>query len=165
MLPLIPLKAKILWGGKTLFFKYTVVRWLSGCAGYTDEKVFCLVLFSVPAVRMMYLRKLLYLEELRYRHLRLPDASGHRHLKNLHPFLGVFVFHVFFCHFISVLYQKTVNNNIHFLMSCSSIVLSLTLVIFHSLVLKMESDEWLQWFFNNMFHSGAFYKSSQFSLL
>lgn len=58
-----------------------------------------LVLFSVPAVRMMYLRKLLYLEELRYRHLRLPDASGHRHLKNRHAFFGCFCISCLFLSF------------------------------------------------------------------
>lgn len=105
-----------------------------------------MVLFSMPAVRMMYLRKLLCLEELHYGHLRLPAASGHRHLKDLHPFWGVFIIHVFFCHLRSVLYHKRVGNNIHFAMSCSSIVLSLTLVMFHSLGLKMENDEWLQCF-------------------
>lgn len=132
-----------------MFFKCTIV-WLSGCSRYADESVFCLVLFSMSAVRMMYLRKSLYLEELHYRHLRLPNASGHRHLKNLHPFWGVFVIHVFSRHFLLVLYHQTVRNNIHFQMSCSSVVLLLTLVIFRSLALKMGSDEWLQCFVYNV---------------
>lgn len=146
MLPLTALKAKALWGGKTLFFKCTVTGLLSACTGYTGERIFSLVSFSMPAVRMMYLRKLLYLEELHYRHLRLPDASGHRHLKNLHPFWGVFIIPVFFCHLRSVLYHKRVGSNIHSGMSCSSIVLSLTLVMFHSLAWKTENDEWPQCF-------------------
>lgn len=126
---------------------------------------FCVVFYSLSAVRMVYLTKLLYLEELYYRHLRLPVASGHWHLKNLHFWGGVFLIHILFCHFISVLHHKTFSSKIHSQMSCSNVVLSLTVVIFHSLGLEMESDEWLQCFFNNMSHSGVFYKGSQFSLL
>lgn len=132
-----------------MFLSYSIV-WLSGCSRYTNESMFCLVFFSMSVVTMMYLRKLLYLEELHYRHLRLPNASGRKHLKNLHPFWGVFVIHVFSHHFLLVFYQQTVRNNIHFQMSCSSVVLLLTLVIFHSLALKMENDEWLQCFVYNI---------------
>lgn len=141
--------SEILWGGKTMFLSCSIV-WLSGCSRYTDESMFCLVLFSMSAVTMKYLRKLLYLEKLHYRHLRLPNASGHRLLKNLHTFRGVFCNSCFPCHFSLVLYHQTFRNNINFQMSCSSVVLLLTLVIFHSLALKMESDEWLQCFVYNV---------------
>lgn len=116
----------------------------------------------MPAVRMMYLRKVLCLEELQYRHLRLSDASGPRHPKRSVPFLGCFCNSCLFLSF----YISTLSQDSPQQYPFSNVLQQYCLVVNSchiSLIgFKMESDEYV---FNNISHSGAFYKCGQFSLL